>query len=190
MLMNRNDGKEIRSYIDKAIREYIERDSYKVARQSIKDNIENMIIGEFYTKIRNNVENTIKEIYESKLNYRILNLIKKYIPPNIIYVNEYKDPPAPLAPLKVIRFEMSSIASGIYFLCRDDRIVYIGQAVDLSRRIPQHLKEKNFDRVFYINVKEEDLNNVEIELIKYYQPEYNKTSNRAKDLVQNERQRR
>ena len=139
MLMKKSDGKEIRSYIDKAIKKYIERDSYKLARKSIKDTIEHAILGECYTEIRQNVSNLMAGLYDSRLDNKLMLLIRKHLPTNIIYVSEYKDPPPALKPLNVKQFMISPTTSGIYFLCRNNRIVYIGQATNLSKRIPSNV---------------------------------------------------
>ena len=189
MLMKKDDGKQIRAYIDKAVKENIDSYNYRLAHTCVKNIIDNVIIGEFYDKIRENVSDIMAELYESKVDNRLKSYIKKHIPPNIIYVNECKAPPKQLAPLNVNEFVIPPKTSGIYFLCKDDRIVYIGQAYDLSKRIPQHVGSKNFDRVFYMNICKDDLTRVESELIDFYQPDYNKMRI-TKESKKHERQKR
>jgi len=78
-------------------------------------------------------------------------------------------------------------SSGVYFLCLNNEIVYIGQSVNVSSRIAQHFEAKEFDSVFYIPVPPCDLDRFETALIKYYQPILNKrlvplSAHRAKYL--------
>lgn len=66
---------------------------------------------------------------------------------------------------------------GVYFLCKGDKIKYIGQASNVSGRIVTHISEgmKDFDKVYYITCGLNRLNEMESALIRYLQPEYNKT---------------
>jgi hypothetical protein len=63
----------------------------------------------------------------------------------------------------------------IYFLCKDNKVVYVGQSVCLPARIVQHGKEndKVFDKVFYIEIPKSDLNKMEREFIDKLLPLYN-----------------
>jgi len=65
--------------------------------------------------------------------------------------------------------------SGIYFLCLDGKIKYVGQAENVSVRVYTHYKEgiKNFDSVFFISCPKNQLFELENSLIKYFRPEYN-----------------
>lgn len=64
----------------------------------------------------------------------------------------------------------------VYFLCRDKKIVYIGQTINIQNRINQHLcdNEKQFDSVFFIHVHQNQLLKVEASLIRYLRPPLNK----------------
>ena len=190
--MLKSDGKEIRDYIDKAVKKHVESNSYKIARQSIKDTIENMIIGEFYQQISGNVDSLMQGLYEGNIENRFYSIIRKRLPTSIIYVNEVTkiadNPPSPLKPLNVKEFFIPQITPLVYFLCKENRIVYIGQTVNIWSRIPCHIKDKNFDRIFYMDVRKEDLNKTENALIEYYDPEYNKTTKQIGP--KHERQRR
>lgn len=64
---------------------------------------------------------------------------------------------------------------GIYFLCLDGKIKYIGQAVNVAYRISSHLKEnvKSFDTVYFIKCPINKLDETEGSLIRHFRPEYN-----------------
>lgn len=66
----------------------------------------------------------------------------------------------------------------IYFLLRNDRVVYVGQS---KRGIIRPLSywEKDFDTVKVLYCTEKDLNALEDKYIAKYQPEYNKTISTA-----------
>ena len=63
----------------------------------------------------------------------------------------------------------------IYFLCREGRVVYVGQAENIHSRLLEHHKTKNFDDVFYIRVSANKMSKIESSLIAYLRPEYNQT---------------
>ena len=67
-------------------------------------------------------------------------------------------------------------ASGIYFLCRDGEVIYIGQASCAMARLGQHLAEnrKQFDAAFFLPTPLDQLNDVEIKFIKLLNPPSNK----------------
>lgn len=68
--------------------------------------------------------------------------------------------------------------AGIYFLCKGKKIQYIGQAVNVGRRIIDHINDgiKEFDNVYFITCHTKQLSEVEKAFIRYFQPPYNKTS--------------
>jgi predicted GIY-YIG superfamily endonuclease len=61
----------------------------------------------------------------------------------------------------------------IYFLCSNDEVVYVGQAVDMFNRMKAH-REKIFDRIFHLKVKKEISYETERSIIKALRPKYNK----------------
>lgn len=69
--------------------------------------------------------------------------------------------------------------SGVYFLYRDGVVVYVGQAVDVRRRIATHIGEgvKSFDSASFIPVPQRSLLRAEQMWIKKLRPEYNRTHN-------------
>jgi len=66
--------------------------------------------------------------------------------------------------------------SCIYFLCKDEKVVYIGQAENVHQRLVEHMKVKEFDSVFYLRVPAHKMNKIETALISYLKPKYNRTS--------------
>lgn len=66
---------------------------------------------------------------------------------------------------------------GIYFLVKRGRVVYVGQSVSVLPRLVSHFhgKEKEFDRILFIQVPSEHLNKVEAAFIRHIDPEYNRT---------------
>lgn len=89
---------------------------------------------------------------------------------------------------KNIPFEIQSIKdklvylpchfiSAIYFLCKDNKVVYVGQAVNVAGRVSNHFNSKDFDSVFYIPIPKNKLNDIERQFIKLLKPIYNKTHN-------------
>lgn len=71
--------------------------------------------------------------------------------------------------------------SAVYFLIRDDEIVYIGQSCDIEARLELHIVcrqardryYKDFDRAAWIAVPIGELDAVEGALIRALRPEYN-----------------
>jgi hypothetical protein len=73
-------------------------------------------------------------------------------------------------------YEMDiSYPPAVYFLVKDNKVVYIGQSIRLASRISQHWQEKDFDRILYIPVPKEKLNVIEGALINHFKPELNST---------------
>jgi len=75
------------------------------------------------------------------------------------------------------KFEMPKI--GIYFLFKNDELVYIGKTTKGLNRIMTHLECKEFDSYSFHSCTERELNSLEIELIKRYRPSLNKTHNKG-----------
>jgi len=62
---------------------------------------------------------------------------------------------------------------GIYYLIKDDKIVYVWQSVNIHARIKQHT-DKNFDTYCFEPIPRWDMEKIEIEEIKRIDPKYNK----------------
>jgi hypothetical protein len=74
-------------------------------------------------------------------------------------------------------------SSGIYFLCMDGEVVYIGQAQNVAARVTQHLAVKAFNGVFFLPCSKNDLEWLEYELIIEFKPKLNKTIARQNTLI-------
>ena len=74
----------------------------------------------------------------------------------------------------LIEVENHQVPSGVYFLCKDGEVVYVGQSVDVPSRVSSHRKDgKNFESVYMIPLPKEDLNSVEGALIRLLRPKLN-----------------
>jgi hypothetical protein len=64
---------------------------------------------------------------------------------------------------------------GIYFLLRQDTIVYVGQSINVLTRIADHKRDgiKNFDRIFVVQCKQAELNHLEALYIDKFRPVHN-----------------
>ena len=60
----------------------------------------------------------------------------------------------------------------VYFLIKDDEIVYVGQTVDFGQRLIQH-SNKDFDRYNLIMVDEDDVDIIESAYIHFINPKIN-----------------
>jgi len=67
-----------------------------------------------------------------------------------------------------------SYPPSVYFLIRDEKIVYVGQSIMLGSRIESHLRYKKFNRVLFLPWPKHELEALERKLILAIMPEYNK----------------
>ena len=61
---------------------------------------------------------------------------------------------------------------GVYFLVRGNRVVYVGQSVQISARLADHSKTKDFDSYAFIRCDKEKLDVLESLYIHALSPEY------------------
>jgi len=73
--------------------------------------------------------------------------------------------------------DLISLRSGIYFLCHRGRVVYVGQAAVVARRINEHIEAKEFDQVFFLPWPQWDLDQIEGAFIRALSPPLNGNSN-------------
>ncbi len=73
-----------------------------------------------------------------------------------------------------------SDATGVYFLISGDKVVYVGQAINVYARISQHQHAKSFDRYAYISCSRELLNRIESLYIHVLRPPLNADINGGK----------
>lgn len=91
-----------------------------------------------------------------------------------------------------IAFE-KTVFCGIYFLIGDGEIKYVGQSIDILKRIREHWNHAyiNFDRFSMIPVPLENLAEVETWYIRHFRPKHNRTRRRpfpAETRVQRKRE--
>ena len=68
--------------------------------------------------------------------------------------------------------------TGIYFLCRHNALLYVGQSRNAANRVAEHSKRYELDSVFFLPWPADDLNRVEAALIRTLRPPLNgKTPN-------------
>jgi hypothetical protein len=63
--------------------------------------------------------------------------------------------------------------TGIYFLCRDGALLYVGQSVNAASRVAEHYKRYELDTVFFLPWPGDDLNRLEAALIRALRPPLN-----------------
>lgn len=93
-------------------------------------------------------------------------------------VSAIKDVPRLVQELSAAAVPAKSIQQicGVYFLLHDKEVVYVGQSVAILYRVHQHVVEgkKSFNRWCYIDVKKDQLNEVEQFYITLLRPRLNK----------------
>ncbi|MEL7966324.1 hypothetical protein AAG587_08105 [Vreelandella neptunia] len=68
---------------------------------------------------------------------------------------------------------MTPHLTGVYFLIKDERIVYVGQSLNIISRVAAHVKHKEFDRFAFVPCDAQDLDVLESLYIHFLQPELN-----------------
>lgn len=63
---------------------------------------------------------------------------------------------------------------GVYFLIKDDEIIYVGKSVRIPNRLRDHQRGKDFDRVFFVECKEDELDDLEKRCIREFSPRLNR----------------
>jgi len=64
---------------------------------------------------------------------------------------------------------------GIYFLIKNEEVVYVGQTINGVSRIKQHKQDKDFDHYYFKQCQKNNLNKNEARYISIYNPKYNKS---------------
>ena len=67
--------------------------------------------------------------------------------------------------------EAHSCISGVYFLCKADKVVYVGQSTNVFSRVFAHATDKDFDRAFFLPCAKSSLDQVEGAFIRTLKPE-------------------
>ena len=63
--------------------------------------------------------------------------------------------------------------SGVYFLIKNEKVVYVGQSVNVAARIHSHIGAKDFDSYAWVKVPSHNLNVVESLYIHHFRPHLN-----------------
>lgn len=120
----------------------------------------------------------------------LINYFVKYdfkLMPEIILVNfaedDYKIHPTDIVPaalsfvkpLYKLPIKNLNTPPGVYFLCHQNEIVYVGMAANIGSRFLKHKGEnkKEFDSVYFICCHLDQLSKIEAACIKHFKPKYN-----------------
>ena len=98
-------------------------------------------------------------------------------------ISDYKNVPEELRQIPgLVDITGEARRSGIYFLCEDNELLYVGQSVSVSSRISSHHHEGKFNRVIFMPWPPDDLDSVEGALIRTLRPPLNGKSSNGKML--------
>jgi len=121
-------------------------------------------------------DDTLVKYYKNELkksgNRRVISQKNKLTKYEDISTVERDDIPKCMLNISGVK-EILFYPQGIYFLIDGDEIVYIGQSSRISRRIPEHLVDKKFNRIFLLIVSD-NINKLEIDYINKFNPKYNR----------------
>ena len=84
---------------------------------------------------------------------------------------------------------------GVYFLCKGDEVVYVGQSTNVIQRVASHMAEvsnpkidptapimrKKFDRAFFLKCETGDLDRLEGAFIRIFEPKANGRGPKVRD---------
>lgn len=75
----------------------------------------------------------------------------------------------------LLHLPLAWTASGVYFLCEGDEVVYVGRSLSVLHRIAEHIKAsvKEFSHVFFLPCAIAELDEIEQRWIKTLNPKYN-----------------
>jgi hypothetical protein len=84
----------------------------------------------------------------------------------------------------LFELKINGDCSGIYFLLKNSKVVYVGQSLSIASRVinHQHEKQKDFDQIFYLKASPNDLLKLEHFYINYFKPIYNNSEVIKKEL--------
>lgn len=75
---------------------------------------------------------------------------------------------------KAIEIDSQKI-TGIFFLIKDEKIVFVGRTIIGVGAISQHFKDKDFDKYYFMKCPKEDVESLAYEYIIKFVPIYNKS---------------
>lgn len=70
--------------------------------------------------------------------------------------------------------------AGVYFLCKNRRVLYVGKAINIAKRVDTHRHAKDFDTVLVLRLPVEVISAVEIHWIRQLQPKLNRQRHQLK----------
>ena len=89
-------------------------------------------------------------------------------------VSDYRKVPVPLREIVGLCDVTSEIVrTGVYFLCREGVVLYVGQSVNVASRIHDHYKRWEFDSTLFLPWPADDLDRLEGALIRALRPSFN-----------------
>lgn len=103
--------------------------------------------------------------------------LKRQMASMLSYAKAYNEPPCglnePAIPLPALC--PNAMLSGVYFLCLNGVVVYVGQSIAVLGRVSHHIasKEKNWNSVYFIPYEPDALDNAERHWINKLKPFYN-----------------
>lgn len=82
----------------------------------------------------------------------------------------------------------TALGSGVYFLCQENEVVYVGQSTKLGSRICAHFVErsKHFDTVWFMPVPTDQLIEMEKKFIDLLHPKYNGLGEKKSRMLNNQ----
>ncbi len=96
------------------------------------------------------------------------------VAPDHIPSARYDAVPFSLQGVEGLREYVPDFFCGVYFLCCDGQVVYVGQSHHIPQRLRQH-GDKKFDRVFFLHVPQYCLDELESKFIRLLNPSLNLT---------------
>jgi hypothetical protein len=91
-----------------------------------------------------------------------------------ISFEDIRDIPPELLRLKNLRHVPKIYEDpGVYFLCREGEIIYVGASVAVAKRVMEHT-DKNYDHAYYIPVPVPSMAEVEGAFIRHFKPKENR----------------
>lgn len=105
---------------------------------------------------------------------RVSDIVVKDVPVDI--PTELKDLSRHLQHLPLNSATYANV-SGIYFLCKENKVVYVGQSTQVAQRVGNHICCKEFDYIYYIRCPKSELDYLETRLIEAIRPKYNFNKN-------------
>jgi hypothetical protein len=170
--------KEIRKQADAA---ELNLDTIKSVRKNIVDRVTEL--SQEYTRRASAIDKYNLEVEKIvKYGKRAMELARNPLPMQLSHVPAIKKSVKGVKEIHAIvndtavEIDLINIACGVYFLLKQDEIVYIGQSVDCFSRVLSHMKDtsKDFNRACYFPVCREELDDIEETLIALFKPKQNR----------------